>query len=101
MTRDERRKFRKEFRTAAYQALERLHEAGEITRIQYGWAALRLINGRKVDRAASLCLERAVKCGLVESSETNPSNVMWSQLVREIDIEKLMEFFLMILPMFL
>lgn len=97
MTKDERDEFRK----AAKQGLYRLRKAGKISGLQRGRAFFILLRNRKVEEIADLCRSQAVTCGLVEDSDEAAANIGWSRLEVGMDIEKLLEFFLFIFPMFL
>ncbi len=93
MTRNER----KEFRTVAREAMRRLRAEKKITWLQRGRGLIALLSDKNVEEAADMCAAQAVACGLARDY----GEVNLSKIVGEIDIEKLMEFFLMILPMFL
>ena len=97
MTRTER----KDFRRAARDVLSTARDEGKITRLQRGRLLIVLLSNKKVDEAADLCLAQAVVCGLVSSLDAEGREVAWTAVVGEIDIEKLMQFLMLILPMFI
>jgi len=97
MTRDERQDFRRAVRDVIAKARDR----GKITRIQRGRLLIALLRNKNVDEAADLCLAQAIACGVVGSADAEGGEVSWPTIVGEIDIEKLMQFLMMILPMFL
>ena len=97
MTRSERQDFRK----AARDVIGKARGEGKITRLQRGRLLFALLSNKNVDEAADLCLAQAVACGVMSSTDAESREVVWSAIVGEIDIEKIVQFLMMILPMFL
>ncbi len=97
MTRNERQDFRRAARTAIGKA----RAEGKITRLQRGKLFIVLLSNAKVDEAADACLAQAVACGVVSALDAEGREVSWTALVGEIDIEKIMQFLMLILPMFI
>jgi len=96
MMNKERREFRKAARTALRQAVRK----DTIGRLQRGIILLKMRDDDVVDEMADMCLAQAVECGLVSESQVG-GNIDWVGLGENIDWEKLVEFILMIIPMFL
>jgi len=96
MMNKERREFRKAARTALRQAVRK----DTIGRLQRGIILLKMRDDDVVDEMADMCLAQAVECGLVSESQVG-GNIGWVGLGENIDWEKLAEFILMIIPMFL
>jgi len=97
MTRTERQ----DFRRAARDVIGKARDEGKLTRLQRGRLLIVLLSNRKVDEAADACLAQAVSCGVLSNADVANREVSWPAVVGEIDIEKLMQFLMMILPMFI
>ena len=97
MTRNERRDFRK----AARDVIGKARGEGKITRLQRGRLLIALLNNKNVEEAADLCLAQAVACGVMSSLDAEGREVAWPAVVGEIDIEKIMQYLMLILPMFI
>jgi len=92
---------RQDFRRAARDVISKARAEGKITRLQRGRLFIVLLSNRKVDEAADACLAQAVTCGVVSGADAADGDIAWSAVVGEIDIEKLMQFLMLILPMFI
>ncbi len=94
----ERRGFRRAVRRAARRAVRE----GTITRLQRGQVLLNMQSDDVADEMADVCLAAAVECRLVSVAEVDASaEINWVKVGEGIDWEKLVEFIMKILPMFL
>ncbi len=98
MTKDER----KDFRRAARQTIRKARKGGRITRLQRGRLLIALLSDQNVDDAADLCVAKAVECGVItEQDIASGREISWTKVEADIDIEKIMQFLMLILPMFI
>lgn len=91
---------RREFRRAARAALRKAAGNGLITRLQRGRLLLKMRDNATVDEMADVCLAQAVECALL-SEKAAGKRVKWAALGENIDWDKLTEFILKIISMFL
>lgn len=96
MKKRERRQFRKAAKKAARQAVG----DGTITRVQRGGFLRKLHDDDCCDEMADVCLDQAVRCGLIKPSAA-ASGVDWAGFGENIDWPKFAEFIKSIITMFI
>lgn len=93
-------KERRSFRRAARVAMRRAVREGTMTRLQRGRLFLKMRSDDVVEEMADVCLAQAIECKVMEASDV-AGDVNWVGIGENIDWEKLAEFIMTILPMFL
>jgi len=94
-------KERRDFRRAARVAMRRAVREGTMTRLQRGRMFLKMRSNDVVEEMADVCLAQAIECKVLEASDAGGGDVNWVGIGENIDWEKLAEFIMTILPMFL
>lgn len=89
------------FRKAAGRAARRARRQGIITKDEREKFLVLLLDSDEIESMAAVCAAQAVKCGLLTNEQVAAGNIKWVGFGENIDWEKLVEFILMIIPMFL
>ena len=92
---------RVEFRLVARRAIRKAFRTGKISRQKAGKAIRALADPDNVEDAALACLSQAVDCGVLTEADASNRQTNWAKMEADVDPEKWLQFFLMILPMFL
>ncbi len=89
------------FRKATGRTMRKARRKGELSKADQKTILVRMLDDEQVELMAETCKAQAIKCGIISTERAARGDIKWVGIFENIDFAKLMEFFMMILPMFL